>query len=218
MADFLVGDVDAVLRDPNGNAVGVVIDGAVYRLQTETKLATGHGLATETTLAALNAKMVEDNVGALTTINVEHHQIHEGRHFSIIDWIEVSGEGTSYELLLQTPATGYHHMFWTFTAGAAFAYLIFEDVTTSDDGTSITPVNSKRDSVTAPALTVFHTPTVTDDGTELYHSQISSGGKSGASVASTNEIILGLSKKYLIRLTKRDAGTEFLSYSLRWYE
>jgi hypothetical protein len=38
---------DSVLYDENGHPVGVVLDGSVYRLQTETKMATGHGLAVE---------------------------------------------------------------------------------------------------------------------------------------------------------------------------
>ena len=52
-----------VLYDDSGNKVGVVLDGAIYRLQTETKLATGHGLATESTLALVKAKT--DNLDVL---------------------------------------------------------------------------------------------------------------------------------------------------------
>lgn len=45
----------SVLVDENGNLIGVELDGAVYRLQTRTKLATGHGLATESKLEAVRA-------------------------------------------------------------------------------------------------------------------------------------------------------------------
>lgn len=37
----------AILCDELGNPVGIILDGSVYRLQTETKLAAGHGLAVE---------------------------------------------------------------------------------------------------------------------------------------------------------------------------
>jgi hypothetical protein len=43
----------SILYDAEGHPVGVVLDGALYRLQVEAKLATGHGLATEATLAAI---------------------------------------------------------------------------------------------------------------------------------------------------------------------
>lgn len=48
--------VSSLLIDENGNKVGIILDGIVYRLQIEAKLATGHGLATEATLSGLESK------------------------------------------------------------------------------------------------------------------------------------------------------------------
>jgi len=50
---------DSILYDEDGNAVGVVLDGSVYRLQTETKIATGHGLATEAKQDTLETTLTE---------------------------------------------------------------------------------------------------------------------------------------------------------------
>lgn len=49
----------AILFNSLGEAVGVVLDGVVYRLQVEAKISDGYssGLALETTLAAINAKL-----------------------------------------------------------------------------------------------------------------------------------------------------------------
>lgn len=49
----------SILFDINGNPIGVIIDGAIYRLQVEAKIADGYssGLALESTLAKINAKL-----------------------------------------------------------------------------------------------------------------------------------------------------------------
>lgn len=44
MGSFTVIEGDVVLRDETGNPVGVILDGAVYRLRTEAKLAAGSAL------------------------------------------------------------------------------------------------------------------------------------------------------------------------------
>lgn len=46
--------------DPNGNAIGSVIDGATYRLLTETTFKSGEDVATQTTLAAILAQLDVD--------------------------------------------------------------------------------------------------------------------------------------------------------------
>ena len=53
MSVFTVIEGNVVLTDDLGNVIAVLNDGGVYRLRTETKLATGHGLATEATLASI---------------------------------------------------------------------------------------------------------------------------------------------------------------------
>lgn len=57
----------AILYDATGtNPVAVVLDGAVYRLRTEAKLAAGHGLATEATLVAVKADTARLDVNLST--------------------------------------------------------------------------------------------------------------------------------------------------------
>jgi len=55
---------DCILYDDDGHPVGVVLDGSVYRLQTETKLAIGHGLATE---AKQDTLATEETVSGIET-------------------------------------------------------------------------------------------------------------------------------------------------------
>lgn len=50
---------DCILYDDEGHPISVILDGSTYRLQTEAKLATGHGLATETKQDTLEATLTE---------------------------------------------------------------------------------------------------------------------------------------------------------------
>ncbi len=63
----------AIIYDSTGvNPVGVVLDGAVYRLQVEADLKVGHGLATEATVATLATEVKLEAVRALlATIDVD---------------------------------------------------------------------------------------------------------------------------------------------------
>ena len=69
----IAGRVEEVLYDSSGNAVGVVLDGAVYRLQTQTKIVRGSDgaqidPATETTLALIkNTDGIKKITDALPT-------------------------------------------------------------------------------------------------------------------------------------------------------
>lgn len=49
--------VSSILYDELGNKVGIVLDGILYRLQVEAKLATGHGLSTELTVSGILAEL-----------------------------------------------------------------------------------------------------------------------------------------------------------------
>lgn len=59
----------SILYDENGNPVGVILDGSIYRLQTETKLEPGHGLATEATLDAFHANFENEDFAQETTLS-----------------------------------------------------------------------------------------------------------------------------------------------------
>ena len=51
-----------ILYDEGGHPVGVVLDGSIYRLQVEAKLAEGHGLATEATLSAIEGHGIDASI------------------------------------------------------------------------------------------------------------------------------------------------------------
>jgi hypothetical protein len=51
-----------VLYNSLGNAVGIVLDNTVYRLQVDAKLTTGHGLATEITASGILEDLVNKNI------------------------------------------------------------------------------------------------------------------------------------------------------------
>lgn len=68
MADFAMIEGDVVVRDTAGNAVGVVLDSSVYRLQTEARLAPGSTVSLGTSIPADPADLIvaflEDSGGS----------------------------------------------------------------------------------------------------------------------------------------------------------
>jgi hypothetical protein len=51
--------VSSILYDENGNKVGVIIDGEIYRLQVEATIASGHNLATEAAITKVQLQLYE---------------------------------------------------------------------------------------------------------------------------------------------------------------
>lgn len=90
----------AILYDESAHPVGVILDGAIYRLQTEAKLATGHGLATEakqdTTITELQSRTKPTDLQKAVLYDAAGHAVN------------VVLDGSDYRLLTQVKlATGH---------------------------------------------------------------------------------------------------------------
>jgi len=148
---------------------------------------------------------------ARTTIGEDHRMIHDGAAFTFIDYTASLANGASRDILLVIPAGCYPHfrkLEATVSDGPVSA-LLYEDVTTSADGTPITTgmYNNNRASTNVSKCSIYHTPTVTDLGTMLHQHHVFSSGAPGVANAAgvlndvENEIILKAGTKYLLRLT-----------------
>lgn len=165
-----------------------------------------------------NALDVDSLTKALVLISYEHHEVHEGKHFTTQNWQSVSGDGTELDLLLTVPADVYPHFLYELSSTAAFELELFESSTTSAAGTLEKTTNNNRNSANTNSMTVHRAPTVSGDGTSLLKGLITSGFRAGGSAGRENEIILKPSTKYLMRFTKTDAGEGRIDYKLNWYE
>lgn len=152
----------------------------------------------------------------LVTIDVAHHELHEGNHFFVKNWVDIPS--ASSVDLLYVSGDADPHMRTSFEGTAAFQIDIYEGATTSNNGTAITVQNRKRSSLNICSCAIYSAPTVTATGTVFVRYKIGAG-KTGGSSTAENEIILKANTKYLIRLTSNVTGsTNTIDYLADWYE
>ena len=165
-------------------------------------------------------------VHARTVVDHEHRMIHDGFAFHITHRVASLANGAALEGLISVPADSFPHltgMLFTFGAGDVDIET-FEGTTTSADGTAVTTFNRNRNSSITPAISVFHTPTITADGTQIHDRLVPPTGNGVGNregVVSPNlgeEWILKPSTKYLVRVTNNSGGAIKLTMEMLWYE
>lgn len=155
------------------------------------------------------------------TIDYEHYQIHQGNSFSAAAYSTV-GAASVWEFIVTTPNTAvWAHLIWELQGTLVTTIDMYEDATTSDDGTEITSYNRNRNSATTTAVKMYHTPTLTSDGNLIYTEKfgVSAGGfvRIGGKSRASQEIVLGQGKKYLVRVTSGTANN-VIAIRARWYD
>lgn len=152
----------------------------------------------------------------LVTIDVAHHELHEGNHFFVKDWVDIPSASTAD--LLYVSGAMEAHMRTSFEGTAAFQVDIYEGTVTSNNGTLKTVHNRKRSSTNTCGCAIYTAPTVTSTGTVFIRYKLGAG-KTGGSSSAENEVILKPNTKYLIRLTNNVTGTvNTIDYLADWYE
>ena len=159
--------------------------------------------------------------GSIGAMGSAHLKGHQGKGFYAYYYNSALTNGSSAEIVLANPAASYPHVvIYILTEGNSEIFT-FEGTTTSADGTSIASINRNRNSANTADLVVTHTPTITADGTEIYHDYIIGGIKNkatGGTDGFSDEIIMKPSTKYLIRVTNDSGADEIVSVSIHWYE
>lgn len=151
-------------------------------------------------------------------IDYEHHEIHSGSSFVVADCTDL-GNGASRELLIVTPNTAkWAHLLVKIITESEAHWYLYEDATTSSDGTGLTEVNRNRNSATTATAVVTHTPTLTGDGTLIYQEHYGSGRGNGGENRGESEFVLKQNAKYLVRLTNATTSANYVTIVLDWYE
>lgn len=165
--------------------------------------------------------------GAQVAISEEHWVVHEGFAFLFTHFIDNLANAGEAELLLKVPANTYPHIHQLdLAAGRGDVRIeIFEGPTTSSDGTPVSAPNQNRNSTNTPGLNVFHTPTVSADGTKfwdhwLHPTASGSGGRQEGLVLSPmgTELVLKPETNYLIKITNNSGATIDLMLRGLFYE
>ena len=151
-----------------------------------------------------------------STIEEEHHQIHEGNHFFIASY-ETLGDGDVADFVVETPDSSTEvHMVFMVEGTDTVSIEVYEDVDAAADGAVQTPYNSNRNSSNTSVATIRKNPTVNDAGTLLLKQKTGARNKIGIT-SRVNELVLKKNTKYLYRITSHIASN-IVTYIGEWYE
>lgn len=162
-----------------------------------------------------------DPSGSLVFVTHEHGQIHASNFFSSGYLNSAVASAGTIAVLFETGANEIHS-FLKLIAGGDALFEVFEDVTTSSDGTLMTATGHNRTEPGTTNVTWYHTPTVTDFGTTLWEEYIP-GGSSGQTPGAvqfvgTEQVIFKPNTKYVLRLTNEANGVEPLQITMAYYQ
>lgn len=150
-------------------------------------------------------RAIDITTGASVGIDYAHSEIHSGNHYKAGKQNISLNQDDTIELLFVAPdtTTWAHWVLVAQTTGQCVIQ-VYEGTTTSDNGTSITPINRNRNSSNVATVAVYYAPTVTDDGTKIAERWLGGFGFKEASSSEyrgNKEFILKRNTKYLVRLT-----------------
>ena len=163
-----------------------------------------------------------DKSGELISITHEHAKVHEGAFFSIGHYDGAVVKDSYIDILLHTSADYSVHTYIKLIAGSEATLTVYEDTVTSADGTAITAVNHNRNNgVASPNILAYHTPTITDVGTQIWFEYVPGGdakSPGALQVAGTEQTVLAPDTKYLFRFTNISTSDSKLQLQTAFYE
>ena len=157
--------------------------------------------------------------GALVDIDIVHHEVHEGEHYTAT-FAEAIGSGSASVLLFETPgsATATIHFMAVVDTSAA-GTLIFTAIPNATVGTAVYAQNNNQVIGGSSELSITHTGAVTTTGTILENHAPGDGGagnKIGGESGLRNEWLLNHSARYLLQFTCSAASN--VAWNALWYE
>lgn len=165
---------------------------------------------------------IEQYSGSLRTIEQEHATIHDGNGYQLSGEIAALANAASAYFLIDPSAPIHWRDYRLFSDDAPIDIEFFENPTTTDNGTTLTPLNRNRLSANTSTAAVYSGPTVTADGSRLYISRIVGTGtganKTGEVEGLPVEWIIDGGNTYLLKVTNNSGGPVDLIYQFFWYE
>jgi len=161
-----------------------------------------------------------DNIltGSLVTIDVLHHEVHEGEHYTAT-YAETLASGSASIILVETAASSVTDIhFIAVLDTSAGGTMLFSEAPGSTVGTTVVAYNNKRESTDTATMTVTRDAAVTTAGTILETGVLGGGAskKTGGASGSRNEWILNHETRYSLEFTSSAATN--VAWNLLWYE
>ena len=181
------------------------------------------GLISNTEFAYLR---VDPSTHTLQTIEYEHHEIHGGSHYFIIDASELAINEV-FDLTFQTPnTTKWTHWIFTLDVTGETEWFIYEGATATNPlAGAVTPRNNNRNSANTSgntlraelqaSLAAANADTAVGGATEIAHGVLGAN-KQGGNVDRGAEIVLKQNTLYCMRAIANAAT--IVAFKMEWYE
>lgn len=158
---------------------------------------------------------------ALTVMDYEHHEIHGGSHYFLADYVTL-GDGDVADFCVKTPdSPKWAHLLFGVQTTGEVEINVYEGVTNSGGGATITPMNNNRNSDNTSGLLIKSNCSITALGTKISGQILGVAGTpvttGGGNTKREDELILKRNTDYLIRMESGSA-TNNVSYRASWYE
>ena len=161
---------------------------------------------------------IDSATGVISTIESDHHKIHDGSMFTVIETVDL-GNGETRDILMVSPdTTKWAHLVWEIEHELETSVSFYKDTTYSDNGTPITSFNRNGNSTANATTLIYHTANITNVGTLVANIQQGSGKKAGGADRQSNEFILKQNCAYLVRITNETVHDNLIFLKLNWYE
>ena len=158
-----------------------------------------------------------DTLGYTFNASFAHSAVHRDVIMQAYDYAEGV---TVRNYLIKVPEGVFPHLVYSVACEEAAQVQFFEGATVSADGTEIIQARLNRNSSRTIQTGTFHSPTITDDGTELPGGYVPGGNGAsnpGATVALHDdaEWLLKDNTNYIVRITASNSNT---AVRFEWYE
>ncbi len=153
---------------------------------------------------------------AILTMRTEHHEVHEGNHYSVCN-VGVFSVSDTVEFVITTPDTSkWAHMLFLVNTTAGFRLDVYEGSSSIVGGTPVVPNNNNRNSSNTSDLVILQDPTSLTDG-DLILSLGGGNNQKGGITDRSNELLLRQNEVYLFRITSIN-NNNTMAYCADWYE
>jgi len=200
-----------------GGSVGITGSGILNTLVINTGSVPVKAQLTHATGIALP---LDEDVGMLAIIDIDHYMIHSGSHFFVND-VSSGSVGVPKNWLFVSPATGEVHAYIQTSNAAAGTWRFWEDIPVSNSGSQGTAYNNNRQSEKTAGLKVYSNPVTGSGGTLIavfYMGTITQGNAKPGGLAERNqEVILKTGSRYALQW-EPDSGTVMCAINAQWYE
>jgi hypothetical protein len=166
----------------------------------------------------LTTKYLDSNSMSFVQIDGAHQEIHKGTHYIANHYVASLATGGVLLLYIVAPtsAAGAHSKIFAQSTGLC-EFSFYKNPTVSAQGTAVTRINRNLNFEVNGELLVYHTPTVTSNGTLIQLTYLGSDRAIGGGLRSEEEFLLKSGDTYLIKIESKANGVS-ASAGIDWYE